>query len=79
MDTWYNGGMTPEDLKTWRKQHAYTQQRLANTLGVIKLTVGRWERGDRQIPSFLHLALDALECRGGEKKPREMKTRKENV
>jgi hypothetical protein len=29
-------------------------------LGVDAMTVSRWERGERQIPSFLHLALKAL-------------------
>jgi DNA-binding XRE family transcriptional regulator len=78
MDTYYNGGMTPDDLKIWRKQHGYTQQRLADALGVIKLTVGRWETGDRHIPSFLHLALGKLECKkGGKRKARDTKTKKE--
>jgi len=40
---------------------------LAEALGVIPLTVSRWERGVREIPSFLGLALEALECRGGDK------------
>jgi transcriptional regulator with XRE-family HTH domain len=74
---YYDKRMTPEDLKTWRKQHGHTQQSLADALGVIKLTVGRWETGARHIPSFLHLALDALECKGGEKKPRDTETKKE--
>jgi transcriptional regulator with XRE-family HTH domain len=69
--------MTPEDLKTWRKKHGYTQPSLAQALGVHPFSVSRWERGVREIPSFLHLALDALECKGGEKEPRETKTEKE--
>jgi len=76
-NTTYTRGMTTDDLKAWRKQHGYTQQRLADALGVIKVTVYRWECGDREIPSFLHLALEALEARGGElKKSREKKTDK---
>jgi transcriptional regulator with XRE-family HTH domain len=58
--------MTPEELKTWRKQEGYTQQRLADALGVTKVTVGRWETGVRHIPSFLALTLRALELEGGE-------------
>ncbi len=58
--------MTPEDLKTWRKSNGYKQATLAYALGVIPLTVTRWETGARQIPPFLHLALRCLELEGGE-------------
>jgi transcriptional regulator with XRE-family HTH domain len=40
-----------------------TQEGLAQRLGVIRLTVARWETGTRAIPSFLPLALEALEIR----------------
>jgi transcriptional regulator with XRE-family HTH domain len=53
--------MTPNQLKKWRKKNSYSQGRLAKALGVIPLTVSRWERGVREIPSFLHLALIGLE------------------
>jgi DNA-binding transcriptional regulator YiaG len=65
--------MTPDDLKKWRKRNGYSQARLAKVLGVITLTVSRWERGVREIPSFLHLALECLEMRGGEKKVKGQK------
>ena len=58
--------MTPNELKTWRKVNGYSQNQLAGALGVTNICVSRWERGVRKIPSFLHLALDALECKGGE-------------
>lgn len=58
-------GMTSKELQTWRKRNNYSQGRLAKALGVIPLTVSRWERGVREIPSFLHLALDCLELKGG--------------
>ena len=58
--------MTPEDLKTWRRSQGYKQAALARALGVIPLTVTRWETGVRQIPPFLHLALRCLELEGGE-------------
>jgi transcriptional regulator with XRE-family HTH domain len=69
--------MTPADLKKWRKQNGYTQAALARALGVIPLTVARWEGGSRQVPTFLALALRALELEGGEKRPRDTETKKE--
>jgi len=71
----------PAHLKAWREDNGYTQVDLALALGVIPLTVSRWERGVREIPPFLHLALEALEQRGGEKtsrnKVKDRKTGKE--
>jgi hypothetical protein len=32
-------------------------------LGVHRVTIAKWEAGDRGIPSFLSLALEALEHR----------------
>lgn len=72
----YSFLMTGSALKAWRKRNKYSQSQLAKALGVIPLTVSRWERGVREIPSFLHLALECLELktkgkktkkRGGEK------------
>ena len=56
--------MTPKALKAWRKENGYSQARLAKVLGVATMTVSRWERGVREIPSFLHLALNSLELKG---------------
>jgi DNA-binding transcriptional regulator YiaG len=53
--------MTPAELKQWRKQAGLSQAGLAALLGVVTMTVSRWELGRREIPSFLHLALEALE------------------
>ena len=58
--------MTPKDLRAWRTRTGYSQGKLAKVLGVIPLTISRWERGEREIPSFLHLALECLEMKGGE-------------
>ena len=52
--------MTPAELQTWRKQAGLSQSGLAALLGVRSMTVSRWELGTREIPPFLHLALDAL-------------------
>jgi len=62
--------MGPQDLIEWRRRNGYSQGSLAKALNVDVMTVSRWERGIRkEIPSFLHLALDALECqRKGVKK-----------
>ena len=61
----YNLTVIPYDLKNWRLEHNYSQSQLAKSLGVIKLTVSRWERGEREIPSFLHLALKCIKKKGG--------------
>ena len=55
--------MTGQELKEWRRKRGLTQMDLARRLGVIRLTVARWETGTRAIPSFLPLALEALENR----------------
>jgi transcriptional regulator with XRE-family HTH domain len=73
--------MNPQDLIEWRKLNGYTQVTLAEALGVHPMTVSKWERSvhrKEEIPSFLRLALDALECKNKEvKKVREKKTKKE--
>ncbi|MCL5123045.1 MAG: helix-turn-helix domain-containing protein [Deltaproteobacteria bacterium] len=55
--------MTGKELQEWRRKRGLTQEGLARRLGVIRLTVARWETGTRAIPSFLPLALEALENR----------------
>jgi len=55
--------MTSKELKAWRQKNGYSQARLAKALGVITLTVSRWERGVREIPSFLYLALECLDMK----------------
>ena len=69
--------MNPSELLQWRTRQGYTQKGLANLLGVNKMTVYRWEKAMREIPPFLHLALECLEMRGGEKKGKGTRKRKE--
>lgn len=58
--------LKPSSLVKWRKKNGYSQIKLGKTLGVSTITVYRWEKGMRAIPSFLHLALKYLEEEGGE-------------
>jgi transcriptional regulator with XRE-family HTH domain len=69
--------MTSKELQAWRKKKGYTQGQLAKVLGVATQTVYRWENYKRAIPSFLHLTLECLEKKGGEKKAKGKKTKKE--
>ena len=77
----YNINMTSNELKTWRKKNGYIQTQLAKALGVGQVAIARWETNVRKIPSFLHLALDALEYKAKEVKkvqgPQKKKTKKE--
>ena len=57
--------MTRYELKNWRYINEYSQSQLAKTLGVSTITVSRWERSDRDIPPFLHLALKSIKTKGG--------------
>lgn len=63
--------MNPSELIKWRKKNGYSQIRLGKALGVTTITVYRWEKEMREIPSFLHLALNSLELKGGETKTKE--------
>lgn len=60
---WYIPTVESIQLKEWRERHSLTQDGLAELLKVAKNTVSRWERGDRAIPEYLELALEALEFR----------------
>jgi transcriptional regulator with XRE-family HTH domain len=63
--------MTGKELQAWRRKQGLTQEELALCLGVIRITITRWETGVRAVPSFLPLALEALEYRmkqGGSEK-----------
>jgi len=53
--------MTGQELKEWRRKWGISQGELGRLLGVAGFSVSRWETGTRAIPSFLALALKALE------------------
>ncbi len=53
--------MNGKTLKEKRSELDFTQEQLANELGVTANTVARWERDEMKIPPFLHLALETIE------------------
>ena len=55
--------MTGQELKEWRRKWGVSQDKLSKALGIFRVSVSRWETGTRTIPSFLPLALEALENR----------------
>ena len=55
--------MTGQELKKWRRRMGLSQEELGRLLGVARFSVSRWEIGTRSIPTFLPLALEALENR----------------
>ncbi len=57
--------MTAQELVEWRKKNGYSQIALGKALGVSNITIFRWEKEMRAIPSFLHLALNYLALKGG--------------
>jgi transcriptional regulator with XRE-family HTH domain len=50
-----------KELKDYRERIGLTQEQLAEALQVASNTVSRWERDDRAIPPYLHLALETIE------------------
>jgi transcriptional regulator with XRE-family HTH domain len=57
--------VTPNELLEWRTAARLSQPGLAALLDVDKMTIWRWENGQRAIPPYLHLALDGLTARAG--------------
>jgi DNA-binding transcriptional regulator YiaG len=53
--------MTPADLRQARNRLGLTQGELAARLGVARVSVTRWETGERRLPSMLILALKELD------------------
>lgn len=50
----------PPELRAWRAAHDLSQPALAALLGIHEMTLSRWERGEREIPPYLHLALRSV-------------------
>ncbi|MBI5887463.1 MAG: helix-turn-helix transcriptional regulator [Deltaproteobacteria bacterium] len=68
--------LTPEELLKWRKKQGLSQIKSGKTLGVTTITVYRWEKAMREIPSFLHSALKFLELKGSEPETKNKRRRK---
>lgn len=52
--------MKGKELKKYREEIGFTQEQLAMALHVATNTISRWERGDRNIPPYLYLALETV-------------------
>lgn len=52
--------MKPSELKKLRAALGWSQQRLADELGVARNTVNRWEMGDRNISAMVQKLLGTL-------------------
>jgi DNA-binding transcriptional regulator YiaG len=53
--------MTAEQLRAWRTQRGWSQGLLAQSLGVSKGAVSRWESGQREISSPVAKAIQSLD------------------
>ena len=60
--------MDANELIAQREKLNLTREELARELKTSYATVFRWEKGDRSIPPYLELALEALEKRSAERK-----------
>lgn len=56
-----NTKLTPKALVEWRNRMGWTQQQMANALGVTRGTVAQYELGLREPPYYLGLALNWLQ------------------
>jgi transcriptional regulator with XRE-family HTH domain len=64
--------MTKDELTAWREKQGLSQNQLAQLLGVASTTINRWERGEREIPAYLHLALKSIPKTKGKKKKKKV-------
>lgn len=69
--------MTPEqittgaDLRQWRTERRLTQPELGALLDVTRVTVGRWERGEGNLPRWVPLAIGGLDAIAAGRSDRE--------
>lgn len=59
----YMEAMTPAQFKSSRKKLGLTQVELAKALGVIQITVSRWETGALPIDRRTQMAIEHLLCK----------------
>lgn len=53
---------SPGELKNWRADRGYTQQTLADRLGVQVAAVTRWEAAQRPLTAYFWLALAGIDA-----------------
>lgn len=56
----------PLELADWRRERGYTQENLAEMLGVQVAAVHRWENDKRPMVAYLWLALNGIDFRNKE-------------
>jgi putative transcriptional regulator len=61
--------MAPEEIKALRERLGFTQEELAQKLGVSVRTVSRWETGDKSPSRLARAQLERLTRRRGPKAP----------
>jgi DNA-binding XRE family transcriptional regulator len=49
--------MTPQELRTWRRENHFTPLDLADTLALNRNTVYQWENGSREMPADISTRL----------------------
>lgn len=69
--------MTGNELKEWREKLEMTQGQLAQALEVDVMTISRWEREVRSIPTYLKLAMETVER--NQSRPQKPKDEKAKV
>ena len=59
------GPVTARQMKNLRARLDWSQERLAEALGVHPMTVSKWERGENAIPRLAELACKWIESQEG--------------